>query len=82
VSKGEFPSLLKHLDANIPGDLELHLIADNYPNYKHPKVKAWLASDRRFHLHFTAGPRYKSNEFSGARSRCWRRLESSSQASG
>ena len=49
----EFLSFLKHLDANISADLELHLIADNYATHKHPKVKAWLASHRRFRLHFT-----------------------------
>src|SRR5271155_2314019 len=54
----EFLSFLKHLDANIPAELELHLIADNYATHKHPKVKAWLASHSRFHLHFT--PTYSS----------------------
>ena len=54
----EFLSFLKHLDANMPADLELHLIADNYATHKHPKVRAWLASHPRFHLHFT--PTYSS----------------------
>ena len=54
----EFLSFLKHLDANIPAALELHLIADNYATHKHPKVKAWLARHPRFHLHFT--PTYSS----------------------
>src|SRR5882757_3472020 len=54
----EFLSFLQHLDANMPADLELHLIADNYATHKHPKVKAWLARHPRFHLHFT--PTYSS----------------------
>ena len=54
----EFLSFLKHLDANMPADLELHLIADNYATHKHPKVKAWLASHPRYRLHFT--PTYSS----------------------
>lgn len=33
--------------------LELHLIADNYATYKHPKVKAWLERHPRFKMHFT-----------------------------
>src|SRR5216683_6539316 len=54
----EFLAFLRHLDANMPADLELHLIADNYATHKHPKVRAWLASHPRFHLHFT--PTYSS----------------------
>jgi transposase len=54
----EFLSFLKHLDANTPAALTLHLIADNYATHKHPQVKAWLARHRRFHLHFT--PTYSS----------------------
>ena len=54
----EFLSFLKHLDANIPADLEMHLIADNYATHKHPKVKAWLARYPRYRIHFT--PTYSS----------------------
>jgi len=54
----ELLSFLKHLDANMPAHLELHLIADNYATHKHPKVKAWLVNHPRFHLHFT--PTYSS----------------------
>ena len=54
----EFLSFLKHLDANTPAAMELHLIADNYATRKHPQVKAWLARHPRFHLHFT--PTYSS----------------------
>jgi putative transposase len=49
---------LRHLDANIPVALQLHVIADNHATHKHSKVKAWLASHPRFHLHFT--PTYSS----------------------
>jgi transposase len=38
--------------------LELHLIAGNYATQKHPRVKAWLARNPRFHLHYT--PTYAS----------------------
>jgi transposase len=54
----EFLSFLKHLDANTPAAMELHLIADNYATHKHSQVKAWLARHPRFHLHFT--PTYSS----------------------
>jgi transposase len=39
-------------------ELAVHLIADNYATHKHPKVKAWLARHRRFHIHYT--PTYAS----------------------
>lgn len=35
-------AFLKQLDAETPGELTLHLIADNYSTHKHPKVKAWI----------------------------------------
>ena len=35
-------TFLKQLDAETPGDLTLHLIADNYSTHKHPKVKSWI----------------------------------------
>ena len=54
----EFLAFLQHLDRNVPGGLEVHLIADNYAAHKHPKVKAWLARHPSFHLHFT--PTYAS----------------------
>lgn len=54
----EFLAFLNHLDRSIPAGLELHLIADNYATHKHPRVKAWLARHRRFHLHYT--PTYAS----------------------
>src|SRR5712692_2817418 len=38
----EFLAFLNHLDRNVPGGLEVHLIADNYATHKHPRVKAWL----------------------------------------
>lgn len=41
------------IDKATPKALDLHLIADNYATHKHPKVKAWLARHRRFHMHFT-----------------------------
>jgi putative transposase len=54
----EFLSFLRHIDANVPEDLDVHLIADNYATHKHPKVKAWLAKRPRYHIHFT--PTYAS----------------------
>ena len=54
----EFLGFLKHIEANVPSDLDLHLVVDNYAAHKHPKVRAWLAERPRFTLHFT--PTYAS----------------------
>lgn len=54
----EFLSFLKHLDKNVPPELKLHVILDNYASHSHPKVKTWIARRPRFHFHFT--PTYSS----------------------
>ena len=54
----EFLSFLRHIEANVPEHLAVHLICDNYGTHKHAKVRAWLARRPRFHLHFT--PTYSS----------------------
>jgi len=54
----EFLAFLQQLEGNVPPDLAVHLILDNYGTHKHHKVKAWLARHPRFHLHFT--PTYAS----------------------
>lgn len=54
----EFLSFLRHLDKNVPENLDLHLVVDNYSTHKHPKVKSWLAMRPRYHVHFT--PTYSS----------------------
>lgn len=54
----EFLSFLKHIERNVPEQLDIHLVLDNYATHKHPKVKSWLAKRSRFHLHFT--PTYSS----------------------
>lgn len=48
----EWIKFLKKIDAETPGELDLHLIVDNYATHKHPKVQAWLKRHRRFHMHF------------------------------
>jgi putative transposase len=54
----EFLGFLKHIDANVPKTLDIHLVIDNYAAHKHPKVRAWLAARPRFRIHFT--PTYAS----------------------
>ncbi len=58
----EFLSFLRHIDANVPPGLDVHLVVDNYCTHKHVKVKVkvkrWLAARPRYHIHFT--PTYSS----------------------
>jgi putative transposase len=54
----EFLGFLKHIEANVPRDLAVHLVVDNYATHKHPKVRAWLAARPRFQVHYT--PTYAS----------------------
>lgn len=54
----EFLQFLRHIEASVPDDLEVHLIVDNYCTHKHAKVKRWLAARPRFHVHYT--PTYSS----------------------
>lgn len=54
----EYLSFLKHIDANVPDDLDIHIVVDNYATHKHAKVKRWLAKHERFHVHYT--PTYAS----------------------
>ena len=54
----DFPQFPRHFDANVPEDLDIHLIVDNYGTHKQPKVRKWLANRPRFHMHFT--PTYAS----------------------
>ncbi len=48
----EFRKFLDHIRKNVPEDLDVHVIVDNYATHSAPTVKRWLAKNPRFHLHF------------------------------
>lgn len=54
----EFRKFLTTIDSQVPKDLDVHLIGDNYQIRKTPVVKTWLQNHPRFHMHFT--PTYSS----------------------
>jgi putative transposase len=54
----EFLRFLQEIDANVPKDLDIHLVVDNYATHKHAKVRQWLAARPRYHMHYT--PTYSS----------------------
>lgn len=49
----EFLGFLKQVDQAVPPNLDIHLVVDNYATHKHAKVRTWLASRQRFHVHYT-----------------------------
>ena len=49
----DYLAFLRHIDRNVPGDLDIHLVVDNYATHKHAKVRAWLARRPRYHVHYT-----------------------------
>lgn len=54
----EFLQFLRHIDTNVPSELDLHIVMDNYATHKHHDVRLWLAKHPRFQIHFT--PTYSS----------------------
>ena len=54
----EYLSFLREIEKNVPKNLEVHIIVDNYATHKHLRVRRWFATRPRFHLHFT--PTYAS----------------------
>ena len=49
----EFLKFLRTIDREVPKELQVHMICDNYATHKHPEVNKWLVKHKRFHLHFT-----------------------------
>ena len=49
----EFLQFLRTIEANVPPQMDIHLVMDNYGTHKTPMIKAWFACTPRFHVHFT-----------------------------
>jgi transposase len=54
----EFRSFLESIDQEVPAELDIHMVLDNYGTHKTPLIHRWLLRHPRFHLHFT--PTYSS----------------------
>jgi transposase len=54
----EFRQFLDAIDAQVPPDLDVHIVMDNYGTHKTALIKNWLRKRPRFHVHFT--PTYGS----------------------
>jgi transposase len=49
----EFRKFLDEIEAAVPGDLDVHLVMDNYATHKTPLIRNWLAKRPRWHVHLT-----------------------------
>lgn len=49
----EFRRFLDEIEANVPKNLDVHLVMDNYATHKTPLIREWLAKRPRWHVHLT-----------------------------
>jgi len=49
----EFRRFLDLIEANVPTDLNVHLVMDNYATHKTQLIRDWLAKRPRWHVHLT-----------------------------
>jgi len=54
----EFRTFLDTIEANVPAELDVHIVLDNYGTHKTALIRKWFAKRPRFHVHFT--PTYGS----------------------
>jgi transposase len=49
----EFRKFLDTIEANVPADLDIHLVIDNAGTHKTKLIRDWFAKRPRWHIHFT-----------------------------
>ncbi len=49
----EFRKFLDCIEDNVPDDLDIHIVMDNYATHKTKPVRNWFAKRPRWHIHFT-----------------------------
>lgn len=49
----EFRAFLNAIEANVPADLDVHVIMDNVSTHKTPAICTWFAKRPRWQVHFT-----------------------------
>jgi transposase len=54
----QFREFLDLIDTQVPRNVDIHIIMDNYGTHKTPLIRHWFAKRPRFHVHFT--PTYGS----------------------
>jgi transposase len=54
----EFKAFLERIEHEVPAELDVHLVLDNYGTHKTELIRRWLLRHPRFHVHYT--PTYSS----------------------
>lgn len=54
----EFLKFLRRIDSEVPANLDVHIVLDNYTTHNTDAVLRWRCRNPRFHFHFT--PTYSS----------------------
>lgn len=49
----EFRKFLDEVERNVPADLDIHVVMDNYGTHKTKLIRDWFAKRQRWHVHFT-----------------------------
>ena len=49
----EFRAFLNTIEANVPDDLDVHIVMDNLATHKTKTIRDWFARHPRWHVHFT-----------------------------
>lgn len=49
----EFLRFLRRIEQEVPQEMEIHLVLDNYATHKTARVERWFKRHGRYHLHFT-----------------------------
>jgi transposase len=49
----EFRKFLDEVERNVPADLDVHVVMDNYGTHKTKLVRNWFAKRPRWHVHYT-----------------------------
>jgi transposase len=49
----EFRKFLDEIERNVPANLDVHIVMDNYATHKTRPIRNWFAKRPRWHVHFT-----------------------------
>ncbi len=49
----EFCKFLDQVERNVPADLDVHVVMDNYGTHKTKLIRNWFAKRTRWHVHYT-----------------------------
>ncbi|MGY4334789.1 transposase [Bradyrhizobium sp. LB7.2] len=49
----ESRNFLDEIERNVPANLDVHIVMDNYATHKTRQIRNWFAKRPRWHVHFT-----------------------------